>query len=413
MKYFFWILLLSFYINETPAQWKRVEEIPATTNAPSIFVENKTVYVGADSVVYISYDSGKNWVQSSKIFKDVDFVSAIVKYGLKIYAGTYSYGIFESEDEGKSWKPLNNGLDGLGAKTIIDLLVHDNYLYAGTMGAGVYRLSLVNPSGWVSYSEGLSPSTSYNVNSLVKQNNIIYAGAGANGYFYTNDGKTNLWNEIQFGNFDGEPLMLFDVLRIGNTEFLATSYGLFRSTGVGKAYSYIYLGFKSKANANFSTYGNNLYVHFSNGFGRTTGYISLDNGETWKILEDLNGMEVLNTAVINDKLFAGTLYGLWYQQLKTTDIADDGVPAKFSLKQNYPNPFNPVTKITFSIPSKNFVSLKVYDVLGREVSQLINSELDAGNHQVEFNGSRLSSGVYFYHLKSGSFSEVKKLILAK
>lgn len=413
MKYFFWILLLALYINETPAQWKRVEEIPATTNAPSIFVDNNTVYVGADSVVYISYDSGKNWVQSAKIYPDVDFVSAIVKYNSIIYAGTYNYGVFESSDNGKSWKPLNNGLDGLGAKTISDFVVHENYLYAGTMGAGVFRLSLLNPNVWVSYNEGLSPSTSYNVNSLVKQSNIIYAGAGANGYFYTNDGNTNLWNEIHFGNFDGEPLMLFDVLKAGNREFLATSYGLYRRTDEGKTYSYIYLGFKSRANANFSTYGNNLYAYFSNGFGRTTGFISTDNGETWKMLEDQHGFEVLNIAVTGDKLFAGTLSGLWYQQLKTSDVEDEVVLTKYSLKQNYPNPFNPVTKITYSIPANGFVSLNVYDVLGREVSQLVNGVMTAGNHEVEFNGSNLTSGVYFYHLRSGSFSEVKKLILAK
>ena len=413
MKYFFWILLLSLYINETPAQWKRVEEIPATTNAPSIFIDNNTVYVGADSVIYISYDSGKNWVQSAKIYPDVDFVSAIVKYNSKIYAGTYNYGVFESSDNGKSWNPMNNGLYGLGAKTISDFVIHDNYLYAGTMGAGVFRLNLINSNGWVSYSEGLSPSTSYNVNSLVKQNNIIYAGAGANGYFYTNDGKTNLWNEIHFGNFNGEPLILYDVLKVGNREFLATTYGLYKSTDEGKTYSYIYLGFSSRANANFSIYGNNLYVHFSNGFGRTTGFISSDNGETWKILNDQNGFEVLNTAVINDKLFAGTLYGLWYQQLKTTDVEDVNIPTNYRLNQNFPNPFNPVTKITFTIPVNGFVSLKVYDVLGREVAHLVNGVMAAGNHNVEFNGSNLSSGVYFYHLKSGSFSDVKKLTLAK
>ena len=84
---------------------------------------------------------------------------------------------------------------------------------------------------------------------------------------------------------------------------------------------------------------------------------------------------------------------------------------KYRLSQNYPNPFNPSTTISYSIPQRNFVQLIVYDILGREVSSLVNKEQAAGNYKVEFNASYLSSGVYFYRLQSGGFSETKKLIL--
>lgn len=94
------------------------------------------------------------------------------------------------------------------------------------------------------------------------------------------------------------------------------------------------------------------------------------------------------------------------------------LPGRFYLSQNYPNPFNPTTIIKYSIPSietKNFISvqLKVYDILGNEVATLVNEEKPAGEYEVEFNGGKLTSGLYFYRLQAGSFSETKKLILMR
>jgi endoglucanase len=116
-----------------------------------------------------------------------------------------------------------------------------------------------------------------------------------------------------------------------------------------------------------------------------------------------------------------------------TSVAEqqETMPAQFSLKQNYPNPFNPTTMISFSIPSKLYVSLKVYDVLGREVETLLNEQTSAGFHEIHWNATGLPGGVYFYRLsampsaqrdlvptndrngQSGLFSETKKLILLK
>jgi hypothetical protein len=89
------------------------------------------------------------------------------------------------------------------------------------------------------------------------------------------------------------------------------------------------------------------------------------------------------------------------------------LPKAFSLAQNYPNPFNPVTKINFAIPKQGFVTLKVYDVLGREVNTLVNEVKQVGSYSVDFDGSSLASGVYFYRLESGSFTDIKRMILVK
>ncbi len=92
---------------------------------------------------------------------------------------------------------------------------------------------------------------------------------------------------------------------------------------------------------------------------------------------------------------------------------NSGVISDFSLEQNYPNPFNPTTIISYSLPFTSKVVLKVYNLLGQEVASLINSQQTAGVHQVVFDGSNLSSGVYFYHIQAGNFSATKKLILMK
>jgi len=89
------------------------------------------------------------------------------------------------------------------------------------------------------------------------------------------------------------------------------------------------------------------------------------------------------------------------------------IPEIYVLNQNYPNPFNPVTQIRYGIPKKGLVTMRVYDVLGREVTKLVNEVKSPGSYIVDFDGSNLSSGVYFYKLEANGFSDVKKMLLIK
>jgi len=92
---------------------------------------------------------------------------------------------------------------------------------------------------------------------------------------------------------------------------------------------------------------------------------------------------------------------------------NSGIPKVYKLEQNYPNPFNPTTVINYQLPVNAFVTLKVFDVLGREVAELVNGEKKAGKYEATFDASNLSSGVYFYTLKAGDFSDTKKMLLVK
>ena len=98
-------------------------------------------------------------------------------------------------------------------------------------------------------------------------------------------------------------------------------------------------------------------------------------------------------------------------------VGEDGrdAPRTFALHQNYPNPFNPVTHIRYSLPARQagFVSLKIYDVLGREVATLVNEERPAGTHSVTFDATGLASGVYMYRLTTGSFTDMKQMVLVR
>jgi serine protease len=102
-----------------------------------------------------------------------------------------------------------------------------------------------------------------------------------------------------------------------------------------------------------------------------------------------------------------------YQIITDVDEHEYLLTLSFSLSQNYPNPFNPATIISFSIPSSQLVSLKLYDLLGREVKILLNKFMEAGNHRIEVDSRGLTSGVYFYKIIAGSYSETKKMLLAK
>jgi subtilisin family serine protease len=97
----------------------------------------------------------------------------------------------------------------------------------------------------------------------------------------------------------------------------------------------------------------------------------------------------------------------------TNIISNGSIPNTFALKQNSPNPFNPTTKINFDIPVQSFVSIKIYDMTGREINELVNTGLTAGSYSVSFDGSKLSSGVYYYRIEAGSFAETRKMLLIK
>jgi hypothetical protein len=118
------------------------------------------------------------------------------------------------------------------------------------------------------------------------------------------------------------------------------------------------------------------------------------------------------------EVLAGTRDGMVASLSGGTDVITNSetveeIPTEFALLQNYPNPFNPGTKIEFKISKAVLVNLKVYDLLGREVTTLLKEEMLPGNYTIDFDASTLASGIYFYTLNAGDFVSTKKMILLK
>lgn len=129
--------------------------------------------------------------------------------------------------------------------------------------------------------------------------------------------------------------------------------------------------------------------------------------EYYNVVGD-NGAIWVGVDGANQKLFFDRMQAVTNIKKNTLEIPDN-----YTLKQNYPNPFNPITKIEFSIPKDEFVSLKVYDLLGKEVYALVSNKLKSGKYIIDFDGSSFSSGVYFYKIAAGIFTETRKMILLK
>jgi hypothetical protein len=118
----------------------------------------------------------------------------------------------------------------------------------------------------------------------------------------------------------------------------------------------------------------------------------------------------------NGHIYAGTDDGIWRRDISdifSSNEENSDILKQFSISQNYPNPFNPSTSIQYAIPIRQYVTLKIYDVLGTEIETLVNEEKPAGSYEVEFDGSNLGSGIYFCELRVGENLSIKKMLLLK
>ena len=162
------------------------------------------------------------------------------------------------------------------------------------------------------------------------------------------------------------------------------------------------------------------YYNDDETFSQPCVYRTKDGGQSWVQIfkwgehwKKIVGMHFLNEnhgwVCVDSRLFRTNNGGI--TDIIMEDIAQTNLD--FELVQNYPNPFNPSTKIKYSIPKKGFVVLKVFDVLGSEVATLVNLEQPIGNYEVEFNAIKLPSGIYFYKLQAGKYTETKKMVLLR
>ncbi len=421
------------------------------TNANIAFI---AVFDGvSDSPVglYRTTDGGANWdpsINGIGVIKNflslaIDPVNPNNVYAGSSFAVATSTGpstIFKSTDGGDSWTEMNNGLptdptEINPVRTISispdnpDILIAG--LFMNTAQGGIY-VSTDGGGTWSRKWDGAPQDIG-----VLPRSSIIHPGSPLEFFvgLDNNSVQTNIgvWHTTDGGDtwtsFNGGTMM--DTYQIRALVFKGTIqttlYAGAATNGAG-VYEYTFepvpvefTSFTATAN------GNNVTLNWSTATETNNAGFSVErkgNNGSWQSLGFINGNG--NSTEINRYSFTdqNIACGQYIYRLKQTDY--DGTfsysseasveviaAAAFSLSQNYPNPFNPATMIKYSLPTEEFVTLKVYDVLGRETAALVNEKQVSGEHTIAFNASQLPSGIYFYTISAGTFKETRKMILAK
>lgn len=353
--------------DNSQSAWIKVNSGLTGKLVSSLLAEGTNLLAGADSGLFLSTNYGDSWTEINTGFT-FKWIPTIVKMGNKLFAG--GGGLLVSTDGGFGWNTVNT--NGLTYAFISYLAVIGTDLFAGTTGGGVFRSSDYGEN-WITVNNGLS---STNIKSLVAAGNYLYAAAGTNPIqiFYSSDYGSN-WNITNNGLPSPNETILFS---ISSSVFTAiANQGVYLTTNNGVSWTEANDGFGfSKNFSAFGVLGQDIFVAHQNG-----------NNYRRPISQLITSIEPLSVLQ----------------------------PTAFELFQNYPNPFNPATKFRFSIPERGFVTLKIFDAFGQEVATLISEELRAGQYEKEWDASYLgiASGVYYYRVQAGNYSQTKKLILTK
>jgi photosystem II stability/assembly factor-like uncharacterized protein len=374
-----------------------------------------TAMLGAQGKVIRTFDGGETWAQIGSIIGhyiyDVCFVNPSI-----IYACSGSSYVFKSTDGGYTWTQQNTGISG-SILYAVDFINPEVGYAAGQHGKIIKTIDGGNT--WSLLSTGINNQIDQidfkdENNGLVACGKLLHTSDGGNTWeiktIIPNNIKSasiisnNTWYAVgEFGailktNNGGTPVELFSFTATANVNEVILNWSTATETNNS--------GFEiHRLTQNDSNEWNK--IGFVPGHGTTTEtqhYSFTDNDvKPGKYQYKLKQID-----------YDGTFE---YSQIVEVEIP---FVNEFSLSQNYPNPFNPSTKIKYEIPASlnpskggTLVQLVLYDILGREVTVLVNEEKQAGEYEVEFNGTALPSGIYFYQLKAGQFVETKKMILLK
>jgi photosystem II stability/assembly factor-like uncharacterized protein len=385
--------------------------------------------------VFRSTNNGDNWAPINNGLRETNIGALTINASGHIFAGTHQSfaaddsGVYRSTDDGNSWIRNNTGSWGDGTWCLA--INSSGHIFAGGHDIGARR-STDNGEHWSSINSGL-PELSFPAALAFNQSEHIFAATLGDGVFRsTNNGET--WTFLTFAY--GYTIAINSSGHIFTGSFNWVS----RSTDNGNSWTRVLQlpnGMEVRALA-INAIGHIFAGTYNQALGGYGVFRSTDNGENWTpINAGLTDLNILSLAInANGYLFAGTRQGGVFRSVGSSTSVGERVkemPTTFVLEQNYPNPFNPSTKIRYSLPSQSLdkaegrvgqpaiglagvgslVTLKVYDVLGREVRTLVNEKLEAGSHEMTFDATGLASGIYFYRLVVGNFTETKKLVLLR
>lgn len=261
---------------------------------------------------------------------------------------------------------------------------------------GNYYSDKINPEGQSVWNQIYNDSGGISKKIGVDKNNNIYVAgyqynkARISIIKYDSDGSL-LWSRTQYGapnTFCGLSALVVD--ETGN------SY-------IGGSMSYLD-GYRDYLTSKYNSAGELIWTMKYNSGG-------IEYNTLYSLAKDMfNNIIVTGSGNNRPNSYCTTVK---YSQTVGINIISNEVPVSNYLEQNYPNPFNPTTKITYQLRNTNFVRIKVYDELGKEISTLLNTNQNPGSYSIDFNGEKLPSGIYFYKLEAGDFTSTRKMILLR
>ena len=367
--------------------------------------------------LYSSSNNGDSWSKINTLPQDSEivYVNSIGSYpNNRLFIG-FNHSILFSTNNGNNWVKSNMPNDYFNSGWLSTIYNKSNFLLAGAVNYGILK-STDNGINWFSSGQDINNCVIF---CFYELNGNIFTGTGAGVFESTNNGVN--WINKSDGITGG--MTVYALNYIGNRFIACNEEGLYFSTNFGNNWI--------KHNSlQFKTLINGVNNNFPYLLGCTPDSIltSYDYGNTWiHRNQNLESYDFNSLSIINNYVFTcSDKHSIWrkpLQEVISVKNISSELPSKFELYQNYPNPFNPTTKIKFEIPSLNpplakggnggVVTLKVYDILGKEIETLVNEKKSPGIYEVTFNGSSLASGIYFYKLTAGEFRETKKLILLK
>lgn len=366
--------------------------------------------------VFHSTDNGTSWTEGNTGLTGQAIV-ALAVLGTDIFAAAGAFGeegggVFLSTDSGTTWTTV-----GLRDSVVTDLSVSGTNLFAGTWEDGVF-LSTDSGTSWSARSEGLpeGPPRYPSIEAFAVIDTSLFTGIYGYGVFRTtNDGTS--WTDVNSGLTENH----IGCLAVSGTNLFAGTVfwsrgSVFRSTNKGESWTEVGSGLPGASVTTLAVSDGILFAGTEG--GKPSVFMSSSFGASWtEFSSGLPKTDVNSLVISGMHIFAGTYNGVWRRPLSEVFAAVDpgtgGLADALLLQQNYPNPFNPSTTIKYQLPKSTEVRLSVFDVLGREVSVLVNERRGAGVHEVKCEGSNLASGVYFYRLHAGGFVQTKKLVRSK
>jgi photosystem II stability/assembly factor-like uncharacterized protein len=328
-------------------------------------------------------------------------VNALLPSGNSLIAGTKSdVCLFD----GIAWKSLRNGLPDPGTPWETFALVQSGSdIFAGT-SVGVFRTT-DNGSNWISMNNGL---TTVWVRAMILRGSELMAGTNGGGVFRSTD-KGASWTPAGTGIGTEYVYSLFSS---GGSLYAGTGHGPFLSTDNGAQWTASNTGLISRVYA-FAQSGSNLFA--ATGVGL---WFSSDAGAKWtKVSIDAACREFYSLYIQGTMLYAGTDMGVWKRPVsELTGVKSASVlhmPDAPLLHPNYPNPFNPGTVIPFTVTADGHVSIKIFDLAGKETATLVSERLGPGEHEAKWNAFSLPGGMYLCRLEAGGLVFTRKLVLMK